>query len=244
MPAVASLSRVSALTLDARGPVGDRRFMVVDEQGGFLTQRDLPAMTLIRADLAESGVVLSHPDKKSISAGPAGSARMVEVWGDVLPAEDCGDDAAIWLSDLLARSCRLVRFADHAMRRVNPKYSPEGGEVAFADAYPLLIVSQAALDELNARLERPIGIERFRPNVVIDGSAAHAEDEWERIEIGGVTLDLVKPCDRCTIPGKEPLTTLATYRRSEGKVYFGQNAVHRGLGTLRAGDAVRVVRSR
>jgi uncharacterized protein YcbX len=132
---------------------------------------------------------------------------------------------------------------------VSDRYS-RVGEIAFADAFPILVISQASLDALNARLETSVSMDRFRPNLVIEGSAPHAEDAWKRIRVGDVEIALVKPCDRCSVPavdpatgvrGREPVRELATYRKRGGKIYFGQNGVHRTPGVLRVGDPVVVL---
>jgi len=182
----------------------------------------------------------------------------VRVWHDRVRAVDEGPEAAAWLSEFLEVECRLVR-RDRAFRRpVDPRYarSPRD-EVGFADAFPLLIVSQASLDELNARLPRPVGVERFRPNVVVEGEGLepYAEDGWAALRApDGLTLHLVKPCARCPIPtvdpqtgvpdpDGEPLRTLSSYRRGpDGRVHFGQNAIHEPkAGTLRVGQTLVVV---
>jgi uncharacterized protein len=135
---------------------------------------------------------------------------------------------------------------DASFRRVDPDYSPNDRRVSFADAFPFLVISQESMDELNRRLDEPLGIERFRPNLVVSGAAhPHAEDEWKHLRIGEIEFSLVKPCARCAVPtvnprtaekGKEPTRTLSTYRKRNGKVYFGQNAIHENTGQLNVGD--------
>jgi len=247
---------VPAVTLDARGPVGDRRFMIVDSDGMFITQRSVAKMALIRAELSATRLTLHAPAMPTLSlpleAADAGR-RDVQVWRSQLSAASMGPHAYQWLSDFLGMAAELVRMDERTMRIANPEYAPPETQVSFADGYPILLISEASLDDLNAKLVEPIPMNRFRPNLVISGTDAFDEDSWDSVRIGGVTLDIVKPCDRCTvttidqrtgIAGKEPLKTLATYRRRDNKTYFGQNVVHRGLGTLRVGDEVEVLGTR
>lgn len=253
------------IALEARGPVYDRRWMVVSaapgEEGRFLTQRELPNLALAQPALSADALCLTAPGLPEIRVPlerDNGATKRVVVWRDTCDAVDEGDEAAGWFSELIGYPARLVRMADGYVRRVDPRYSPEFAQVGFADAYPLLIIQQASLDDLNQRLaargKAPVPMSRFRPSIVIDGGAPFAEDNWRRIEIAGLPLDIVKPCARCVtttvdqaagrIPDhEEPLATLATFRKSERGVLFGQNAVHRALGCLRVGDGVRVLKT-
>jgi uncharacterized protein YcbX len=175
----------------------------------------------------------------------------VRVWRHEGDGVDQGDEAASWLSQLLGRAVRLVRTPPDHVRRVNPERTPVEAQTAFSDGYPLLVLSQRALDGLNAQLAAPIPIDRFRPNLVLGGCEPHAEDGWRRIRVGGIELVLVKPCDRCAVTtvdqetgertGGEPLRTLARYRRRDGAVWFGQNAVALGTGHLEVGAPVEVL---
>lgn len=226
--------------LDERGLTGDREYMVVDADGAFLTQREVPKLALVgwrdpfvTTPVGEAAVI-------------AGASRQVEVWGYTGPAIDCGDEVADLLSGLLERSCRLVKTpAEH------PRRSDDGGSgIGFADGFPLLLIAEASLAALNERLPRPLPMDRFRPNIVVAGSDAFAEDEWSRIELGGVPVDVVKPCLRCAITrvdqatgvrgDGEPLRTLGQFRKVKGGVQFGQNLVHRATGSLAIGDSVTV----
>jgi MOSC domain-containing protein len=166
-------------------------------------------------------------------------------------AYDAGAPAREWISSFLHRPVSFVYMPDSTFRRVDPKYSPESRRVSFADGYPFLVATQESMDELNRRMEAPLGIERFRPNIVVSGAEApHAEDSWKRIRVGLLEFDLVKPCARCAVPtvdpmtaerGKEPTRTLSTYRKRDGKVYFGMNAIHRSSGRLSVGATVQVL---
>jgi uncharacterized protein YcbX len=244
--------------LDALGIAGDRRRMVV-AGGRFLTQRDAPALALVRPEPLPGGLRLHAPGHEPLALSdapaPAHARRDVVVWSDTVPAHDEGDIAAAWFSAVLGRPVRLVRIADDAARRVSPKHCARPAHTAFTDGFPLLVIGEGSLEELNRRLLRagaaPVPMSRFRPNLVIDSPEAFAEDRWRVLRVGDARLDLVKPCARCVVTSvdqrtaarpepDEPLATLATFRRAEGGVLFGQNAVHRGPAELRLGDPVTV----
>jgi len=242
--------------LDARGVVHDRRWMVVDAGGAFRTQRELPRMALIHPVISSDALTLTAEGMPELSLPLTshGSRLTVGVWNDSVEAIDQGETVAEWLTRFLAESLRLVRFDEAEDRRVEQAYAvrPED-QVGFADAYPLLIANEASLADLNTRLDEPLPMRRFRPNIVVAGAEAFAEDTWSRIQVGEVGIAVVKPCARCAITtvnpdtgekGKEPLTTLARFRRAEGGVMFCENAIHLELGTLRVGDAVVVEESR
>jgi uncharacterized protein YcbX len=249
------------IALDERGPAWDRRWMVVDSVGVFITQRELPALAPIQPSFAADCLRLSAPGMPD-AAIPLQQrnmpSRAVRVWRDTCDAMDEGDDLAAWLSDYLGAAVRLVRMADGFVRPADTTYAPPDTPVGFADGFPLLLVSDASLDDLNQHLQSrgkmPVPMSRFRPNVVISGCEAFAEDGWRAITIGSVTLDIVKPCARCvettvdqstgTIPDHtEPLATLNTYRKRDGNVLFAQNAIHRAPGVLRVGDTVSVIKT-
>ncbi|MEM9384397.1 MAG: MOSC N-terminal beta barrel domain-containing protein [Pseudomonadota bacterium] len=244
------LARIST-ALDRFGPAGDRRWMLVDPNGQFITQRQLPGLARVDAVPSARGLSLGYGDDALEVVFPTSAPRDVAIWDDTVGACDAGEEAAAWLSARLERPLRLVYLPDDARRPVDPTYAKDGETVSLADGYPLLLVSAAALDELNARLEAPVGLDRFRPNLVVDGCAAHAEDDWRRLRIGEMTLTVAKPCDRCTVPAfnqrtgerhPELLRTLGAYRRgADRKVYFGQNLLYAGTGTLRVGDQVEVL---
>lgn len=241
-----------ALDVDARGLVFDRHWMLVDEQGRFLTQRQQPRMALIRTRLdADGRLHLAAPGMPAITlAGGDGPLLDVEVWGDRLPALGAGEEVDRWLGLFLGLSCRLVAFADDVRRPVDPHYAQPADEVGFADGFPFLLISQGSLDDLNSRLDEPVPMRRFRPNLVVEGVAPYAEDGWRRIRIGDLEFRVAKPCSRCVIPtidtetgekGREPIQTLLGYRRRDSKVYFGQNLIHDGVGRLAVGMPVEVL---
>jgi uncharacterized protein YcbX len=176
---------------------------------------------------------------------------LVKVWKSEVAAKPA-DSADVWLSEFLQQPVRLVHMDAGVARPMTDAHSQAGDEVSFADAFPLLLISQAALDGLNARLAKPVSMLRFRPNLVVDGAPAHAEDGWKRIRIGDVEFDVAKPCTRCVFttvdplrgerdPDGEPLRTLIGYRRSGDGVTFGQNLIPRSPGTLHVGDALEVL---
>lgn len=251
---------LTVMHLDATGPRFDRRWMLVDETGRFISQREEPRMALISTCLTDAGVVVSAPrhGRLNVDAVPLDAERLrVSVWDDELDALRVGAVADRWFSDMLERPCRLVYLADDVTRLVDRDFNPDERSIRFADGFPLLVIGAESLRELNARIVARGGLalpmNRFRPNLVIDGANAWDEDVWKHIAVGadGVQLSIVKPCARCAITtvdqqtaerGKEPLATLATYRRStDGSVMMGQNALHDRTGTIRAGDRVTVI---
>jgi uncharacterized protein YcbX len=246
---------LAASEVDRFGLRLDRAFMVVGAgDGHFLTQRDEPRLALVRVALAPDGLTLSAEGAGSVRVPlepQDGPRRRVQVWRHAGDGVDQGDAAAGFLSALLGRPLRLVRTPPEHARRVDPGRVPFEAWTSFTDGYPFLVISQASLDGLNARLPAALPMARFRPNLVVAGSAPHAEDGWSRIRIGAVELALVKACDRCAVTtvdpasgrrqGPEPLRTLARYRRSEGAVLFGQNAVARGTGRLAVGMPIEVL---
>lgn len=170
---------------------------------------------------------------------------MVEVWGDRCLAWSMGNDARIWFSTMLGTPCELVYMPDESDRPTDHGAFGRENQVSFADSYPFLLISEASLADLNQRLDTPIPMNRFRPNLVVSGCDAFSEDHWTEIRIGNVPFQVAKSCSRCTIPtvdqatGKrspEPLKTLATYRHWDGQIWFGQNLIHHTLGTLNVGD--------
>lgn len=243
--------------LHALGVAGDRRWMLVDEASGrFLTQRLLPQMGRIAVQVhADDSLTLSAPGHSALHV-PLPQAdqdlRGITVWSDSFRVPDAGGAAAAWASAVLGRACRLVHVPESRTRQVDTGYAQPGDKVAFADGFPVLLIGQASLDDLCARIGRPLEMLRFRPNFVVQGSAPYAEDNWKRIRIGGVEFDVAKGCSRCVLTtidphtgertaDREPLTTLKTYREHEGSVYFGQNLLPRGSGELHVGMAVEVL---
>lgn len=249
---------VERAVITRRGLDHDRLMMLVDEEGLFLTQREFPRMALIEPHLLPSDegdrLTLRAPDMTALDLPlrTSGPRQTVFVWRSTCQAIDQGDAAAEWLSSYLGSRVRLVRIADEFKRAVNPDFAVNpDDETSFSDGYPILIIAQSSLDDLNRRLATPLPMNRFRPNLVVSGCEPFAEDTWQRIRIGGIDFALVKPCARCSVTttdqataevGKEPLATLATFRRVDGKVMFGQNVIGLGTGVVSVGDVVEVIR--
>lgn len=243
---------LQAMTFDRRGPAWDRRFIVCDGSGEFLSQRQHPRMCLVDVVMHDTEFVLSAPAMPVLHLEPihAGAHTQVTVWGDRVTALDMGDTAAQWFSRYLGVDARLHFMPDDSIRPVDPTYGRAGDTASFVDGFPVLLITEASLHAFNASLPQPIGAERFRPNIVIDGDLPYAEDGWRRLRIGAIEFDIVKPCSRCVIPSIDPLTAekqsyvvqaLAKTRRRGDAVYFGQNLIHRGVGTIAVGDALAVI---
>ena len=228
----------------------DRRWMVVDDSGVFLSQRSHPRLALVVPNMRHGTLQVDAPGmpRLQMPLHPKDIvATSVAVWDDTCPATWVGHGAAEWFSDFLGCACTLVHMADGVVRPADPAFAPPGVRVSFADGFPFLLISEESLADLNRRLTEPLPMNRFRPNLVVSGGEPYSEDEWRRIQIGDVRMQVVKPCARCVVTttdqstgerGKEPLRTLATYRKVGGEVMFGQNVVHENTGRLRVGDPV------
>lgn len=247
-----SLIRVET---DRLGLRGDRRWMLVDPAGNFLSQRVLPGMARLRATwLDDDRLHLQAADGDTLEVTrPADTAARcaATIWGTQVQVPDAGKPAADWLARVLGTPCRLVYLPEEQGIQVDTDYAQPGQRTAFSDGFPFLLIGQASLDDLSARVGRPLDMLRFRPNLVIAGSTPYAEDNWQRIRVGEVVFRVVKPCSRCAITtlnpatgeraDSEPLATLATYRKGEGGVFFGQNLIAEGTGRLEVGMPVDVL---
>ncbi len=237
-------------SVEGRGLRFDRRWMVVDAAGSFISQRTHPLLSQVAVSIAGMRLTLGAPGHGEVHLPlyPASTLRRtVTVWDDAVSAMATGREADEWVSGLLGEPCAVVYFPDDARRAVDTAYARHHEQTAFSDGFPVLVAGQASLDALNARLPEPVQMDRFRPNIVVDGSAAFAEDAWGTIGVGGTVLEIVKPCARCVITtidqqtgrkGTEPLTTLAAFRKAGGKILFGQNALVRTPGMIAVGDRV------
>ena len=226
--------------LAATGFEGDRHWMLVRPNGRFVTQRELPRLALVGTQLTHNSLTLTAPGMPTleVSRDALGPALAVTVWKFHGRGIDCGDHAAEWATQFLDTPLRLVRFDPDAPRVCSPEWTPGAHAVTeFSDGFPILVISRASLADLNARLPQALPMERFRPNVVIDGVGAYDEDRMHELRAGPVTLRIVKPCLRCSITttdqqrgavdGVEPLRTLKEYRHDphlHGEA-FGQNAI-------------------
>jgi len=240
-----SLARSDVL---AGGLRHDRRFMLVDEHGTFLTQREHPRLALVTTAVSSDTLTLAaRDDTVAVPLRPEdGARRRVRIWDDAVDSLEVPGNASALLSSHLGVRCTLVYMPDHVVRPVDPRYAKPADQVGFADGFPVLLAARASLADLNARLERPVPMDRFRPNLVVEGGAAFEEDRHPRARVGEVAFLMPKRCARCAVitvdqataaVAKEPLRTLAGYRRVGNKVYFAQNLVPDGEGTLAVGDA-------
>jgi|SRR5580658_6243261 MOSC domain-containing protein len=254
---------VAAAAIDPLGAVGDRRFIVVDPDGNFMTQRTVPRMALVGAFLDESTLTMRCRGFDDLrvrrSPDPAAPPIAVRVWkSEGLCAEDCGEEPAAWLSRVLQGPCRLARVGPAFMRQVTKKAARPGDLVGFADSCPFLVTSEESLGDLNRRIEVAGGVgvpmDRFRPNLVLAGCKPFEEDGWNRIRIGEIVFRSAGPCTRCVITvtdqltgerGVEPLRALGAFRRDPAEpsaVNFGMNLVNETKsGVLRVGDPVAVL---
>jgi hypothetical protein len=239
--------------LTPRGLEHDRRFMLVDDLFQFVTQRQLPQMTRLVPSI-EGAVLRVRWEQESLELPllpDGGDALRVRVWRDTVQALDQGDAASAFFSAALERPVRLVYMPDATERQVDPSYADAGDQVSFADGFPYLVANEGTLADLNTQLEVPVPMQRFRPNLVVSGAPAYAEDGWREISIGDARFALRKPCTRCLIittdqetgerHAREPLKTLASYNTWQGKPVFAQNALWRAGERLQLGDPVAVL---
>ncbi len=247
---------VESIEVEKRGPAGDRRWMIVDRHGRLVTQREIPALARLIPRPTPAGLRLAFDGGHFEVARPEPDAARipVTVWSDSLLLPEA-PAAAAWLSRAFGAPLQLVHQPDDAIRPVNGDWAELGDEVSLADGFPLLVAAAASLAALEEAVGAPLGMQRFRPNLVIEGAEAWAEDAWATIRAGPVELDLTKPCARCTVPtvdqergiftGDEPLATLRGIRMSADArvpgVLFGWNAIPRRLGAIRVGDPVEVL---
>ena len=250
---------VSSAQLTDRGFQYDRRWMLVDEQNRFLTQRQYPQMALLQTGITDKGIAVWHKHNSIDQIvipflAPAGEREIVAIWNDQCEAVFISQQLDAWFSSRLGIACRLVFMPDDSLRKVDTRYAVHKTDITtFSDDYPLLLIGQASLDDLNSRLENPLPMDRFRPNIVFTGGEPYEEDEMEHFTIADIRFYGVKLCSRCVVTtinqesiqkGKEPLKTLATYRTANNKIYFGQNVVYAGTGSVQIGDSVNIISRR
>ena len=236
--------------VDGFGLRYDRRWMVVDGAGQFLSQRSHARLALVVSSVQGDQLRVNGPGMPTLEVPLHPSSAVttrVAVWDDLCSASWVGQEAAEWFSEFLGCPCSLVHMGEDTVRPADPVFAPSGSRVSFADGFPFLLISEESLADLNRRLAQPLPMNRFRPNLVVAGGQPYDEDLWTRLEIGAIEFQVVKPCGRCVVTttdqttgerGKEPLHTLATYRKRAGEVMFGQNVLHQGPGRLRVGDPV------
>ncbi|MEN9756617.1 MAG: hypothetical protein RL755_804 [Pseudomonadota bacterium] len=233
----------------------DRQWMLIDKQGHFLSQRKLPEMALIHTQITHEHLIISAPLQEDLmlSLTPElGEVMQSTIWGDTCSAHIISTIADAWFSRFLKTPCHLVYLPTQTKRGVDLTYAQDHDRVSFSDGFPFLIASENSLNSLNQGLQTPIEMVRFRPNLVIRGCEAYAEDTWREITIGHIDFRLPKPCSRCAIPGinpqtaqheKAPLTALSQRRKWQNKTYFGQNALHNQCGELKVGDELTITLS-
>lgn len=248
--------KLEKANITTRGLENDRRFMLVDENGRFLSQREYPQLSIFQTEI--DGSLLKITNKKtgqnlevSLSPKAQSSSLSVTIWDDETTAIEVSPEASEWFSEALSKPTRLVYMHEDSERKTESQYSLTGNEItSFSDGYPILITGQASLDDLNNRLEKPVSINRFRPNFVFTDGEPFEEDAWHEFTVGNVRLFGVKPCARCVMTtidqetgeksGKEPLLTLNKFRKAGNKILFGQNVLVSQLGTVSTGDKIEV----
>ena len=247
--------RLTSAKVMEKGLVYDRRWMLVDEEGAFMTQRVYPQMALFKVSITDDQLTITRKESANdtptisfnVNLSPSGEVIHSQVWDDGVEVIELSAEISRWFTNHLGMRCKLVSFPEAHSRPVDPRYSVNGEEVSLADAYPFLIIGQSSLDDLNARLRNPVPINRFRPNFVFTGGEPFEEDTWREFTIGKNRFVGVKPCSRCVLTtvnqdtaekGIEPLLTLSTYRKRENKIYFGQNAVALDHGEVAVGDKI------
>jgi uncharacterized protein len=246
---------VKSSIVEERGLMYDRRWLLVDENGIFMTQRDFPQMALIDLSLSENNLIAKHKTNIDLQAIRIPlkffSDERIEIiiWDDKCKAVPISKEYDNWFSDALKTKCRLVHMPDDERRIVEKKFVAEDKIVSFADAYPFLIIGQSSLDDLNSRMEVKLPMNRFRTNFVFSGGKPFDEDNWNDFMIGNVKFRAVKPCARCVITttnqdtaerSSEPLRTLSTFRKFGNKVLFGMNLVADTTGVVNVGDEIKL----
>ncbi len=244
---------LQSVEIGKKGPHLDRRWMLVSESGRFISQRDTPSLALISVKIDESHLYIREPKGSEIKIPISnnGPIRTVTVWKSEVAAIDQGNEASQFFSEHVKKNVRLVFFPDSSKRQVDQQYakSPDD-EVGFADGFPFLLISEGSLLALCQRMGNPLPMNRFRPNLVVSNCPPFAEDTWRSIKIGPISFLVAKPCSRCIVTtidqntginGKEPLETLAKFRKIENKIMFGQNLVHENCGTLKVGSPVEIL---
>ncbi|SEM57795.1 hypothetical protein SAMN05192574_10148 [Mucilaginibacter gossypiicola] len=246
---------VQSAVVTSRGLEHDRRWMLVNEHGHFITQREFPQMALLKPTVETDGIAVHHHSSSSLLIPFHCERRPLHqfaVWDDTCFGQYVSEEFDQWFSDALNMKCRLVYMPDDSEREVDQRYAKPGMITSFADAYPFLLIGQASLDDLNKRMMLPLPMNRFRPNIVFTGGDAYSEDLMNHITIAGITFYGAKLCARCVLTtidqqtamkAKEPLKTLASYRMKNNKIMFGQNLVHENTGIISVGDELSVLSS-
>jgi uncharacterized protein YcbX len=245
---------VDSVIVEGRGLKYDRRYLLIDENNVFMTQRDYPQLALLKLSFRENGFNVLNTQNNSYTFIPFESDSKenisVTIWDDVCSAVRVSKELDDWFSTAINKKCSLVYMPDDEKRIVEKKYINDEHIVSFADAYPFLIIGQSSLDDLNTRLDKPIPMNRFRTNFVFTGGKPYEEDNWKDFKIGELSFKAVKPCARCVITttnqdtaerSNEPLKTLSEYRKINNKVMFGMNLVCRQTGSITVGNKIEII---
>lgn len=252
--------RLKKTIVQQKGLQYDRRWMLVDSNGRFLTQREHPKMALFSVAITNGHLIVSTQTpvtdevvqsiKLDLNTEASGNFLKINIWDDEVETVEVNPDYSAWFSERLSIKCRLVFFPEENRRDADPDYARNNEQVSLADGYPFLIIGQSSLDELNKKLKEPVSIKRFRPNFVFTDGQPHEEDSWRNLAIGSVRFEGVKPCSRCVLitvnpetgeKGVEPLKELSTYRKKNNKVYFGENLLARSDGEVNEGDLIEII---
>jgi len=242
-------------TVTDRGFQYDRRWMLVDHNNLFISQREVHQMALLKLKITDSGIQVNHSVKNESYTIPFEPIKNefaeVTIWDDTCTGQFVSNEADEWFSKMLEIQCRLVYMPDDSHRITDQRYTVEDSITSFSDAYPFLLIGQSSLDDLNSRLNESLPMSRFRPNIVFTGGMPYEEDMMHTFTIGNIKFYGVKLCARCVLTtidqetataGKEPLKTLARYRFKNNKIMFGQNLAHKGLGEIKVGDQLEVLK--
>jgi uncharacterized protein YcbX len=247
---------VKSANVTDRGFKHDRRWMLIDHFGNFMTQREYPQMAFINVEIKNNGLIVYHRKKKDLNEHfiPINTSNpkliTVPIWDDTCSAITVGKDSDKWFTEALGVECILVYQPFESHRLVDREYAKEKELVSFADGYPFLIIGQSSLDDLNSKLDEPLPMNRFRPNIVFTGGVPYQEDNMKNFKIANITFYGVKPCARCAITTTnqdtaerlyEPLKTLAAYRKFGNRVLFGMNLLHKGTGEIKIGDTIEII---
>ena len=248
---------LDVVNINTRGLENDRRFMLIDEKGRFMSQREHPQLAIFKTEIEGKFLKITHKktyQNLTINLSPPSQSSLlsVTIWDDNTTAIESSSEASAWFTQALNIPTRLVYMPEESQRKTDAQYSLTGEEItSFSDGYPILIIGQSSLDDLNNRLENPVNINRFRPNFVFTHGEPFEEDNWHEFTVGNISFFGVKPCARCIMTtidqetgnkkSKEPLLTLNKYRKASNKILFGQNVLISQLGTVSIGDDVTVI---
>ncbi len=247
--------RLEQANVQPQGLQDDRLFMLVDENGLLITQRKYPQLALLKTQMIDQGIRIDTSNFSPLIIAEKdflNETALVKIWQDECVGIVASEQVNQWFSQYLDSSVRLIKYNQKAPRAIDPNYSSPNDIVSFADGFPLLVISDASLQDLNSKLETPVTMTNFRPNIIVDGCEAFAEDDWKQIRIGEVVFDAVKRCSRCVFTtvnpetgvksnNGQPLKTLSQYRKADGGVLFGMNLIPRSKGIIRVNDKLEII---